>query len=51
MMSIYNIIHIKGLGAMQVLLTKIPIKTEKQALKIIAIGKSKGLLTVGKEPI
>lgn len=39
----------EGPAAMELLLTKIPIKTEKQAQKIIAVARSKGLLSVETE--
>lgn len=39
----------EGPAAMELLLTKIPIKTEKQAQKIIAVARSKGLTSVETE--
>lgn len=40
--------NISGVGAIELLLPKIPVSTEKQALKIISIAKRKGLVEIGK---
>lgn len=39
---------VEGVGAIELLLPKIPITSEKQAMKIIAVAKRKGLTEVGK---
>lgn len=39
---------ISGVGAIELLLPKIPIFSERQAMKIIAVAKRKGLVEVGE---
>lgn len=39
---------IEGIGAIELLLPRIPITNEKQALKILNVAKTKGLSDVGK---
>lgn len=39
---------IEGVGAIEILLPRIPITNEKQALQIINVAKAKGLPDVGK---
>lgn len=39
---------ISGVGAIELLLPKIPISSERQAMKIIVVAKRKGLIEVGE---
>lgn len=38
----------EGIGAVELLLPRIPIKNEKQALKVVNVATAKGLTEVGK---
>lgn len=39
---------LSGVGAIELLLPKIPVSSERQAMKIIAVAKRKGLTEVGE---